>query len=465
MAAFPEVGGYVLRERIGGGGFSEVYKAVNYTYNVIEACKVVYLTNDTSVAQRKDLDKEIRVQAALKHINVVSLIDKLIVEPNADARYISGVYMLMEFAHGGDLFDKIAPDVGVSEDIAHEYIQQLVAGVSYIHSIGVAHRDLKPENILLSKDGTLKVSDFGLCAVYRHKDKTRQLTERCGSLPYVAPELDGDQPYDAEPVDVWGIGVILFTLLVGNTPWDEPTGRSHEFVRYARGEIFQDDPWNRIKPTALDLLTRMLTIDPHKRITLAEIAAHHWFLRKSQISNKDPFTRAEMLTEGLRRSGDMEIANPDFAPIDSDAMEVDTEDARMAVPMASQFTQGLQLFSQTQTGRRYVQQLTRFYASIPPDEVKARIIAALTSLPGKIKYQERPAQHPVRHVLRVGGYDARREPFKGFIDIEEYNRPDMGKISYIVFKRDVGNPISWKQLFRALVYSPELSPVVCRKQR
>lgn len=59
----------------------------------------------------------------------------------------------------------------------------------YIHSIGVAHRDLKPENILLSKDGKLKIADFGLCAVYRHKDKTRQLTERCGSLPYIAPEV------------------------------------------------------------------------------------------------------------------------------------------------------------------------------------------------------------------------------------------------------------------------------------
>lgn len=84
-----------------------VYKAINYTYNAVEACKVVLLTKKTTNAQRKTLDKELRVQAALKHTNVIALIDKLVIEPETDPRFISGVYMLMELAHGGDLFDKI----------------------------------------------------------------------------------------------------------------------------------------------------------------------------------------------------------------------------------------------------------------------------------------------------------------------------------------------------------------------
>jgi serine/threonine-protein kinase Chk1 len=107
---------------------------------------------------------------------------------------------------------------------------------SYIHSQGVCHRDLKPENILLDAAGTLKISDFGLSAVFRLKDsgKTRMLSEKCGSLPYVAPEvrcplifpclsnffwftkLNSDAPYNAEPIDVWGVGVILYTLLCGS---------------------------------------------------------------------------------------------------------------------------------------------------------------------------------------------------------------------------------------------------------
>ena len=106
---------------------------------------------------------------------------------------------------------------------------------NYIHGQGVCHRDLKPENLLLDAAGRLKISDFGLSSVFRLKDsgKTRMLTERCGSLPYVAPEvclsqlysvfhdstaiqLNSDAPYHAEPIDVWGVGVILFTLLAGS---------------------------------------------------------------------------------------------------------------------------------------------------------------------------------------------------------------------------------------------------------
>ena len=108
------------------------------------------------------------------------------------------------------------------------------------------------------------------------------LTERCGSLPYVAPELANEQPYNAEPVDVWGCGVILFTLLVGSacfpffvpllcsrgyeqftdddeqttdTPWDEPTIRSPEFVAYVNGTIFKEDPWRRIGEQALGMVS------------------------------------------------------------------------------------------------------------------------------------------------------------------------------------------------------------------
>ena len=109
------------------------------------------------------------------------------------------------------------------------------------------------------------------------------LTERCGSLPYVAPELANEEPYNAEPVDVWGCGVILFTLLVGSaysfaltlpslfldlmghvltidTPWDEPTIRSPEFVAYVNGTIFKENPWRRIGDEALGTV---FSLDPY----------------------------------------------------------------------------------------------------------------------------------------------------------------------------------------------------------
>lgn len=98
-------------------------------------------------------------------------------------------WIAMEFADGGDLFDKIEADKGVSEDIAHLYFLQLISGVSFMHSKGVAHRDLKPENILLSDKGDLKLADFGMATLYQYQGKTKQSTTMCGSPPYIAPEV------------------------------------------------------------------------------------------------------------------------------------------------------------------------------------------------------------------------------------------------------------------------------------
>ena len=144
----------------------------------------------------------------------------------------------MEYAEGGDLFDKIEADVGVSEDIAHFYFTQLISGVSYMHSKGVGHRDIKPENILLSNAGNLKIADFGLATLFEYQGQTKLSTTMCGSPPYIAPEViscskstqSRNAPkasgYSANLVDIWSCGVVLFVLLVGNTPWDEPTSQS-----------------------------------------------------------------------------------------------------------------------------------------------------------------------------------------------------------------------------------------------
>lgn len=97
---------------------------------------------------------------------------------------------------------------------ARKHFKQLIVAVEYLHSRGVAHRDLKPENLLLDVDDNLKVSDFGLATVYRLHGKERFLDKKCGTLPYVAPEvLEG--PYLAEPADIWSCGIILIALLAG----------------------------------------------------------------------------------------------------------------------------------------------------------------------------------------------------------------------------------------------------------
>ena len=159
----------------------------------------------------------------------------------------------------------------------------------YIHDQGVCHRDLKPENLLLDVAGRLKISDFGLCSVFCHKEsgRVRLLTERCGSLPYVAPEVCvhfvpirsqkwlcilvefrraissrtcwymGDRCHFVYSFNwEWVISnhrIIDIDLPCSllDTPWDEPSSASPEFVRFSRGTIFGESPWNRLSADAM----------------------------------------------------------------------------------------------------------------------------------------------------------------------------------------------------------------------
>jgi serine/threonine-protein kinase Chk1 len=208
-------------------------------------------------------------------------------------------WIAMEYAEGGDLFDKIEADVGVPEEIAHLYFLQLIGGVSFMHSKGVAHRDLKPENILLSASGNLKLADFGMATLFEHKGQRKMSATMCGSPPYIAPEVldaaraDRRNPqqaskYSADLVDIWSCGVVLFVLLVGNTPWDEPTSGSWEFGEYVRTNGRSTDAlWERIPSAALSLLRGMMNVDPKRRFSFAQIRQHPWYTQHNNLLTAD----------------------------------------------------------------------------------------------------------------------------------------------------------------------------------
>ncbi|RDB27406.1 Serine/threonine-protein kinase CHK1 [Hypsizygus marmoreus] len=461
---YPKVVGYQLVQQIGGGGFSRVFRAVNFDEHRVAACKYIAFTDQSTDAERKTIEKEMRIHSALKHKNVLEFMNAVVVELKHAHLYCPGIYMLMELAAGGDLFDKIAPDVGLRDDVAHYYFNQLIAGMDYIHSQGVCHRDLKPENLLLDVAGTLKISDFGLSAVFKLKEsgRTRPLTERCGSLPYVAPELNSDEPYFAEPIDVWGIGVILFTMLAGNTPWDEPTKHSPEFSRYLSGAIFDEPPWNRFDANALSIICGMLTVDPRDRFTLADVFQHPWCMRPSQLENQGVTTLADKLTESLRMNGDLGLAAPKFPDANTEDVDEDGDQMMASASHSSQFTQSLMLFSQTQSGNRYTPHLTRFYAALGHTLLMPLIQESLEALNVRCKPAP-PSQDPGAPLrLRIGGLDKRKTMFKGWVEVEKFTyRGSVG--SFCVMQRDVGNPISWRQLWKALICSPNIDPHVLRK--
>ena len=247
-------------------------------------------------------------------------------------------WIAMEFAEGGDLFDKIEADVGVEEDIAHLYFLQLISGVSFIHSKGVAHRDLKPENILLSESGSLKIADFGMSTMFEYKGVRKQTSTMCGSPPYIAPEVlqcarqekrsDGAK-YSADLVDIWSCGVILFVLLVGNTPWDEPTAGSWEFQEYVRTNGRSTDSlWGRLPGDALSLLRGMMNIEAGKRFSFAQIRQHPWYTRRNKLLTadgavSDPIALAAQMLANLRIDLNAE-PTPSQRQSQPDPMDIDS---------------------------------------------------------------------------------------------------------------------------------------------
>lgn len=153
--------------------------------------------------------REAGLHRALRHPNVLRCLG---------ARQHGDVhYLFLEYAQGGELFDRIEPDVGTGEAAARRYWRQLLEGLRYLHGRGVAHRDIKPENLLLDNRDTLKISDFGMATVFRQGERERLLSRICGTPPYAAPEVltAPTRPYRAPPADLWSAALVLLAMLAG----------------------------------------------------------------------------------------------------------------------------------------------------------------------------------------------------------------------------------------------------------
>ncbi|CAA9964181.1 hypothetical protein P3342_009400 [Pyrenophora teres f. teres] len=302
----------LVSKTIGQGAYASIRKAIpkNAPKPVIA---IKFINKEHAFRTGRLTPKQIKMEIVLhthlgKHHNIIHCLGS-----GEDPLW---TWIAMELAEGGDLFDKIEADEGVGEDIAHLYFSQLVSAVAYMHSMGVAHRDIKPENVLLSAEGDLKLSDFGLAALFKKDGQLRLCNTVCGSPPYIAPEIVSgrrskradvlDVGYAANICDIWSCGVVLFVLLVGNTPWDEPTTRSEEFKEFAEsGGHTTDELWAKLPPSIVSLLRGMLKIDPQERFTLDEVRTHPWFTRKNPYltasgRNANPVGLATQMLSQLR---------------------------------------------------------------------------------------------------------------------------------------------------------------------
>lgn len=176
----------------------------------------------------------------------------------------------MEYASSGELFDYIVSNTRIKEKEACKFFHQIVAGIEYIHKLNVVHRDLKPENLLLDHNNSIKIVDFGLSNTYKPGE---ELKTACGSPCYAAPEMIAGKKYEGLKVDIWSSGVILFAMVSGYLPFEDPnTGELYKKILACEYK-----PPKFISQEAKDLIKCILNTDPNKRINIEEIRNHPWY--------------------------------------------------------------------------------------------------------------------------------------------------------------------------------------------
>ncbi|TMW64105.1 hypothetical protein Poli38472_014222 [Pythium oligandrum] len=273
-----KVGKYEIGKTLGEGTFGKVKYAVNTETGERVAIKVLDKEKIQKQNMGAQIKKEISIMKMVRHKHVVVLKEVLASRTK--------IFIVLELITGGELFDKIVSEGRFSEDTARFYFRQLVDGVQYCHQNGVCHRDLKPENLLLDENGDLKISDFGLSALYDgggeggETSRASLLHTTCGTPNYVAPEVLADKGYDGRAADVWSMGVILYVLLAGFLPFDEPT-MSALFRKIQKAE-FSYPSW--FTPRVKNLLNRVLVPDPTTRVSLADIMNDDWYVNADGAS-------------------------------------------------------------------------------------------------------------------------------------------------------------------------------------
>ncbi|XP_054645788.1 calcium/calmodulin-dependent protein kinase type IV [Dunckerocampus dactyliophorus] len=270
---------YNLSSELGRGATSIVYRCEEKEKKKPYAVKVLKKTIDKKIVRT-----EIGVLLRLSHPNIIQL--KEIFETDTD------ISLVLELVTGGELFDRIVERGYYSERDAAHVIKQILEAVAYLHENGVVHRDLKPENLLyadLSLDAPLKIADFGLSKII---DDQVTMKTVCGTPGYCAPEILRGNAYGPE-VDMWSVGVILYILLCGFEPFFDPRGDQYMYSRILNCDYeFVSPWWDDVSLNAKDLVSKLIVLDPRKRLSVRQALQHPWVLGKAaRFSHMDTTQR------------------------------------------------------------------------------------------------------------------------------------------------------------------------------
>uniref|UniRef100_A0A8D1JHG3 non-specific serine/threonine protein kinase n=1 Tax=Sus scrofa TaxID=9823 RepID=A0A8D1JHG3_PIG len=274
--------GYEIKEDIGVGSYSVCKRCVHKATDAEYAVKII----DKS---KRDPSEEIEILLRYgQHPNIITLKDV----------YDDGkcVYLVMELMRGGELLDRILRQRCFSEREASDVLCTIAKTMDYLHSQGVVHRDLKPSNILYMDESgnpeSIRICDFGFAKQLRAENGL--LMTPCYTANFVAPEVLKRQGYDAA-CDIWSLGILLYTMLAGFTPFaNGPDDTPKDILaRIGSGKYaLSGGNWDSISDAAKDVVSKMLHVDPHQRLTAVQVLKHPWivnreYLSQNQLSRQD----------------------------------------------------------------------------------------------------------------------------------------------------------------------------------
>ncbi|KAG6771513.1 serine/threonine-protein kinase Aurora-3 [Populus alba x Populus x berolinensis] len=256
---------FEIGKPLGRGKFGRVYVAREVKSKYIVALKVIFKEQIDKYNIHHQLKREMEIQTSLSHPNILRLYGWF----HDDQR----VFMILEYAHGGELFKELRKCGYLSEQKAATYVASLANALAYCHEKDVIHRDIKPENLLLDHEGRLKIADFGWSVQSRSKRHTM-----CGTLDYLAPEMVENKAHDYA-VDNWTLGILCYEFLYGAPPFEAESQRD-TFRRIVKVDLtFPSTP--PVSAEAKNLITRLLVKDSSKRLSLQKILEHPWIIKNA----------------------------------------------------------------------------------------------------------------------------------------------------------------------------------------
>jgi len=268
------LGDYVVGQTLGKGTFGKVKLGVHMMNKTKVAVKIL---EKSRMKEKDDFERVLREMEIIKHFNNENVIGVYEILEDEEMYYI-----IMEFCPEGELFNYIVKKKRLVEEESAFFFYQIINGLESIHSSKIVHRDLKPENLLLTKDKKLKIIDFGLSNFFEG-DRGKLLITPCGSPCYASPEMVAGKKYNGFMIDIWSTGIILFAMICGFLPFEDPDNEKLFMKILECNLIFP----NYVPALTRDMIKRLLVTDPDRRIKISEIKKHEFYLLGKKVYNEE----------------------------------------------------------------------------------------------------------------------------------------------------------------------------------